>query len=673
MVRVFRDAGYETTRHLEYGEISLEFAVDQTATTEAVMREREQRAEARSIQRLLWPRSVAVVGASNEAGKIGHAVFSNLLRMGFDGPLYPVNPEARHVGGVPAYRTVLDVPDVVDLVVVAVPAAAVPEIVAQCSSRGVRGLVVLSGGFGERGSADERVAGRAAQRALVAEARRNGMRVVGPNCLGVINTAAGVRLNASLAPLVPLTGRAGFFAQSGALGVAVLGEAARRGIGVSTFVSAGSRADVSGNDLLQFWETDEQTQVVLMYLESFGNPRKFARLARRLGRRKPIVAVNSAAGTVVAGLESTSADLSTETARVLFERSGVIRVDTVGDLFDTALLLTSQPLPSGSRVAVVGNSTALAILVRNACAAEGLSLEQVVDVGVDATPEAFEQALRDVLAGDDVDAVVAVFVPPLQPSSGEAVAHALRRAASGASKPVVSTFLGFEGVPGELAAGGASSPAPGSVPSYSSPERAVRALARAVRYSTWRRRPASTVPELPNVDLEAAQSLVQKLLADCPAGRALSDDEAGRLLGAMGLVLSFEVPPDSVEVVIGARDDPSFGALASFGIAGVATELLDDRAYAPVPLTTADAEEIVREPRAAPLLTGYNGAPVMDLLALTDLVLRVSALSEALPELAECTMHALAAPIGAHVSSWSARVRPATARADTGPRRLRGF
>jgi acyl-CoA synthetase (NDP forming)/GNAT superfamily N-acetyltransferase len=673
MVRVFRDAGYETTRHVEYGEITLEFDVGETAVTETVMREREQRAESRSIRRLLYPRAVAVVGASNDPGKIGHAVFGNLLRMGFNGPLYPINPEAEHVGGVPAYRSVLDVPGEIDLVVVAVPALAVAEVVAQCASRGVRGLVVLSGGFGERGSEQERATGRDAQHALVAEARANGMRVVGPNCLGIINTDADVHLNASLAPLPPLPGRAGFFAQSGALGVAVLGEAARRGIGVSTFVSAGSRADVSGNDLLQYWETDERTEVVLMYLESFGNPRKFARLARRLGRTKPIVAVNSGAGTFVPGLQSTSVHVPDDGIRALFERSGVIRVDTVGDLFDVALLLTSQPLPDGSRVAVVGNSTALAVLVRNACAAEGLSLGCIEDVGVDAAPEAFEQALQKVLARDDVDAVVVVFVPPLQPASGEDVAVALRQVAAGANKPLVSTFLGFEGVPGALAAHGESSPPRGSVPSYASPERAVRALARVVRYAAWRKRPRSSVPELTVLDVPGARSLVDAVLAETPGGRELRADEVGRLLGAMDLVVSAEVPPDSVEVVIGARDDPSFGALAWFGIGGVATELLGDRAYASVPLTSADAEELVGAPRAAPLLTGYGGAPPMDLLALRDLVLRLSALADVLPELAECTLRALATPLGAHVVSATARIAPASARTDTGPRRMRGF
>jgi acyl-CoA synthetase (NDP forming) len=348
------------------------------------MREREQRAEARSIQRLLFPTSVAVVGASNDEGKIGNAVFGNLLRMGFQGPLYPINAESRHVGGVRAYPSVVDVPDDVDLVVVAVRAASVPGVVEQCAERGVRGLVVISGGFGERGDADERGRGLDAQRGLVLAARAHGMRVVGPNCLGVVNTDVGVRLNASLAPVPPLSGRAGFFCQSGALGVAVLGEAARRGLGISTFVSAGNRADVSGNDLLQYWETDAATDVVLLYLESFGNPRKFARLARRLGRTKPIVAVKSGTGSVVPGLAHTTVDVPETSVRALFEASGVIRVDTLGDLFDVALLLTSQPLPAGDRVGMVGNSTALGVLVSNACAAEGLSLARLDDVGVDA-------------------------------------------------------------------------------------------------------------------------------------------------------------------------------------------------------------------------------------------------------------------------------------------------
>jgi acyl-CoA synthetase (NDP forming)/RimJ/RimL family protein N-acetyltransferase len=673
MIRVFRDAGYEIARHIEYGEVTLEFDVDETATTEAVMREREQHAEARSIARLLHPRSVAVVGASNDEGKLGNAVFVNLLRMGFNGPLYPVNPDARHVHGVRAYPSVLDVPDDIDLVVIAVPASAVPEVVEQCAQRGVRGLVVISGGFGERGGVAERKSGREAQRELVASARAYGMRVVGPNCLGIVNTDPDVGLNASLAPLSPLPGRVGFFSQSGALGVTILGEAARRGLGVSTFVSAGNRADVSGNDLLQYWESDEGTDVVLMYLESFGNPRKFARLSRRLGRRKPIVAVKSGTARLVHGLEQTSVELPDVTSRALFEASGVIRVETVSGMFDAALLLSTQPLPAGDRVAVVGNSTAIGVLVANACAAEGLQLTRLDDIGVEAGGEAFEKALRAAVDDPDVDAVTVVFVPPLVRSASDDVARAVREVAATSPKPVLSTFLGFEGVPEALAADGRHAPARGSVPSYPSPERAVRALARAVRYSLWRSTPPGTVPELPDVDLAAAREIVAEVLATDPAGRELTPDEGGRLLGSLGIVLSFERPAHTVEVEMAVFDDRSFGALVSFGVGGVATELLGDTAYAAVPLTTQDAEELILTPRAAPLLTGYLGTDPCDTEALADLALRLSALGDAVPEVASCRVTALATPFGAHVIAVTAQVGPATARADTGPRRLRGL
>ena len=676
MIRVFRLAGYETTRHIEYGEVTLEFDVGETAVTEAVMREREQRAEARSIGRLLHPTSVAVVGASNDEGKIGNAVFRNLLRMNFDGPLYPINAEARHVGGVRAYASVLDVPDDIDLVVIAVPAASVPGVVDECAARGVRGLVVISGGFGERGTDSERQAGQDAQHELVASARVHGMRVVGPNCLGIVNTDPAIQVNASLAPLPPLAGRAGFFCQSGALGVAVLGEASRRGLGVSTFVSAGNRADVSGNDLLQYWETDPETDVVLMYLESFGNPRKFARLARRLGRSKPIVAVKGGAGMVVPGLAFTSVEVPEVSVRALFEASGVIRVDTVGDLFDVALLLTSQPLPKGSRIAVVGNSTALGALVTNSLAEEGLTLGRLDDIGVEASPEVFETALREALADPGVDAAVVVFVPPLQRASSEEVAVTLRTVAGTSDKPVVSTFLGFEGVPGGLVAVGDSSPPRGSVPSYSNPERAVRALARAVRYSAWRRRDPGVVPALEGFDLGPARELVREMLDATPPGRDLGFEESRVVLAGAGITLAeslSDAPDGGVEVVMTVHDDKSFGALVSFGVRGVATELLGDRAYATVPVTTADAADLIAAPRAAPLLNGYGGAVPADTAALADLALRLSALADALPEITECALGITAGPESAVVTSAQIWVGPPSARPDTGPRRLRGM
>ncbi|HEY3737143.1 MAG TPA: GNAT family N-acetyltransferase [Jatrophihabitans sp.] len=673
MIRVFRDAGYEIARTHQQQEVSLTFDVEQTEVTEAVMREREQRAEAISIRRLLFPRAVAVVGASNDEGKLGNAVFENLMRMGFDGPLYPINPEAQHVKGVPAYTSLLEVPGEIDLVVVAVPAAAVQNVVEQCASRGVRGLVVISGGFGERGDEDERAAGLAAQSALVGQARANGMRVVGPNCLGVLNTDVGVRLNASLAPVPAPHGRTGFFCQSGALGVAILGEAARRGLGVSTFVSAGNRADVSGNDLLQYWESDDSTDVVLMYMESFGNPRKFARLTRRLGRTKPIIAVKAGRGPTAPGLWHTTVEVPEVSVRALFEASGIIRVETLSGMFDVALLLASQPLPAGDRVAVVGNSSAIGVLVSNACEAEKLPVVRMDDIGVEASNAVFEATLRSAVEDPDVDAVVVLFVPPLYRAGSAEAARSLRTISAASSKPIVSTFLGFEGVPAALSAGGDETPARGSVPSYVSPERAVRALARAVRYAAWRRQPESSVPEFVDVHEEVGAALVAAVLTDTPEGRELTVEETSALLGAFGMRFSEEIAPGSVEVSLGAFDDRSFGALVNFGISGVITELLDDRAYATVPLTTHDAQQLIRSPRSLPLLTGYRGSDPCDLNALEDLALRVSAMADALPEVAQCEVLVRAAPFGASIASAVISVAPASARPDTGPRRLKGL
>ncbi|MEO9238351.1 MAG: GNAT family N-acetyltransferase, partial [Jatrophihabitantaceae bacterium] len=428
MMRVFLDAGFEPSRRLDGNEVSLEFDIAATELTRKVMAERELRADSRSIRRLLHPKSVAVIGASADQAKIGHLVLANLQRSGFTGPIFPVNPHARSINSILAYPSITDVPGDVDLAVLAVPASDVGEVVSQCSARGVHALVVISAGFGESGGPAERETGLIAQRMLISQARAHGMRVVGPNCLGVLNTDPRIALNASLATVTPLAGRAGFFCQSGALGVAVLGEATRRGLGVSTFVSAGNRADVSGNDLLQYWETDPATELALLYLESFGNPRKFARIARRFARHKPIVAVKSGRGSVVAGLQHTSVEVPEASVQALFEASGVIRTANLAELFDVALLLTTQPLPAGDRVAVVGHSTALGVLVADALSSAGLRLASLVDVGVDASPASFGSALATALAADDVDAVITIFVPPMRRGEEDSVAAELRHA-----------------------------------------------------------------------------------------------------------------------------------------------------------------------------------------------------------------------------------------------------
>jgi acyl-CoA synthetase (NDP forming)/RimJ/RimL family protein N-acetyltransferase len=729
MMRVFLDAGFQPTSQLDGNEISLGFDIAATELTMKVLAERELRAEARSIHRLLHPRSVAVLGASADPTKIGHLVLSNLQRAGFTGPVFPVNPQARSINSSLAYASLADVPGEIDLAVLAVPAAEVLGLVAQCSARGVHALVVISSGFGESGDEPTRAAGLAAQRRLVGQARANGMRVVGPNCLGVLNTDPAISLNASLATVTPLAGRAGFFCQSGALGAAVLGEAARRGLGVSSFVSAGNRADVSGNDLLQYWETDPATDIALLYLESFGNPRKFARIARRFARHKPIVAVKSGRGSMVAGLQHTSVEVPEPSVQALFEASGVIRTATLGELFDVALLLSSQPLPAGDRVAVVGHSTALGVLVADALVTAGLALAQLIDIGVAASPEEFGQALSQALASDEVDAVISIFVPPMRRGQEAAVAAQLRQAAAAQPKPVLSTFLGFDGVPAELAVPGPGAPAAGSIPSYSSPERAVAALAHVNRYARWRRRDAGELAQLAGIDSEAARAFVSEALASTPAGQQLELPQIRRLLGWYGIPLLPAEPAADLEQAIAAadrlgwpvalkaagavrlhladplalteawqslgdragvlvqpmvdrgvdtvlqvHDDRSFGALMSFGVGGLATDLLQDRSYAVVPLTATDGTELISGPKAFPMLTGYGGAEPADLNALVEVALRLSRLADELPEVVDCALDpVVAAPSGAWVLGARVRIAPPTARDDLRARRLRGL
>ncbi|WP_240497567.1 GNAT family N-acetyltransferase, partial [Streptomyces hirsutus] len=389
MIKVFTDAGYTQKRSFEDGVVRLEFGLEPTDRSLAVQQAREQRAEARSVQRLLAPGSVAVIGAGRTPGGVGRSLLDNIRDAGFTGRLYAVNkalpPERKELdgaAGVPAHRSVRDIDGPVDLAVVAVPADDVPETVAECGEHGVQGIVVVSAGYAEAGPD-----GRERQRALVRQARSYGMRLIGPNAFGVINTSPEVRLNASLAPQMPRPGRIGLFAQSGAIGIALLSRLHRRGggvtgvTGVSTFVSSGNRADVSGNDVMQYWYDDPDTDVALMYLESIGNPRKFTRLARRTAAVKPLVVVQGARhGSGPRGHAVRATRLPHATVSALLRQAGVIRVDTITELVDAGLLLARQPLPSGPRVAILGNSESLGLLTYDACLAEGLRPHRPLDL-----------------------------------------------------------------------------------------------------------------------------------------------------------------------------------------------------------------------------------------------------------------------------------------------------
>jgi acyl-CoA synthetase (NDP forming)/GNAT superfamily N-acetyltransferase len=549
MMRIFTDAGYVPSRTYDDGVVHLLFDIEPTEASIEVSRRREQRSEARSIARLLHPGSVAVIGAGSQPGGIGRTVLDNIRRAGFTGDVHAVNSRHEEVDGLPAYDSVLDIEGRVDLAVVAVPAADVPAVVAQCAAKGVHGLVVVSSGFGETGPE-----GREAERRLVRTARANGMRVIGPNCLGVLNTDDEVRLNATLAPQLPERGRVGFFSQSGALGVAVLEQARDRSLGLSSFVSAGNRADVSGNDVMQYWMDDPATDVVLLYLETFGNPRKFARVARALGRRKPVVAVKSASAPP--GLDGTAPALSQGGSEALFAQSGVIRVDTLSQLFDVAQILAYQPLPTGRRVAIVGNSSALGVLAADAAAAAGLHVVPgcTRDIGPEGGPEEFAAAVRDAVNDPQVDALVAVFIPALT-TPGTAFADVLLAGAAEAGKPVVSTFLGTDGVPERLrrvTADGVTGL--GSVPSFVSPEAAVQALGRVAAYAEWRRQPTGQLTRLDDVDTEGGRRLVAAALAAHPAGGALPDTDAAALLTAYGVDVVPSVRCSDAALAVAAAD-----------------------------------------------------------------------------------------------------------------------
>ncbi|MFG2758955.1 GNAT family N-acetyltransferase [Streptomyces wuyuanensis] len=471
MIKVFTDAGYTQRRSFEEGSVHLTLDLEPTARSLAVQRAREQRAEARSVQRLLAPRSVAVIGAGRAPGGVGRAVLRNLLDAGYTGRTYAVNRslvlDMHEIDGVPAHRSVGEIVaetgEPVDLAVVAVPAERVPEVVADCGEHGVQGLVVLAAGYAESGPE-----GLERQRELVRQARSYGMRIIGPNAFGIINTAEGVRLNASLAPESPARGRTGLFTQSGAIGIALLSGLHRRGTGLSSFISAGNRADVSGNDFLQYWYEDPDTDVVLLYLESIGNPRKFTRLARRTAAVKPVVVVKGArhSGSAPPGHAVPTTRVPYATVSEVLRQAGVIRVDTVTELVDAGALLASQPLPAGPRVAILGNSESLGLLTYDACLTEGLRPLRPRDLTTAATPDDFRDALAGALRDDACDAVVVNAIPwvgengATESGDGEVLAAALRAAtASAPAKPVLVVHVELGGLADALAAASSSAPA----------------------------------------------------------------------------------------------------------------------------------------------------------------------------------------------------------------------
>jgi acyl-CoA synthetase (NDP forming)/GNAT superfamily N-acetyltransferase len=763
MLNVFEAAGLPAERRAAEGTIEVIFPLPRGGadlTLDAYLDAvavRERRADVASLRSLLAPRSVAVVGASRQPGTVGRAILHSIVSGGFaereghkgrGGRVYAVNPGAPRIEGVESVPSPLALPEPVDLAVVAVPAAEVLTVAEECGQRGVRALVVITSGVDAATGA-----------ALLATCRRHGMRLAGPDCFGV--AVPGIGLNATFAARHPVPGRAGLVVQSGGVGVAVLGHLSRLGIGVSSFASLGDKYDVSGNDLLLWWEQDEMTDLAVLHLESFGNPRKFARTARRVSRQMPVLTVHAgeaAVGTYAAvpapgvpgrggngpgdsgpGIAAVATDPAARQA--LFEQAGIIAAGSFGELLDTVALVAAQPLPAGRRVAVVTNAREGGVMAAAACADAGLqvtshseatrrAMAEVLPPGAaTAGPVAtvpavaadpFRRCLELAAADDGTDALLALVVP-------NAVADLLPAITSVTlGKPLAAVVLNqpeavalLRGADGERGADGGTRP----VPAYVSPESAARALAHAARYQAWRTRPGGQVPRFSDLRDADARELVRAFLARMPGGGWLGSADAARLLGCYGIPLASgdkaaapgtrgwpgvhggpggpareqgpataagaggtwatetagRIRPreatgrsgaEEVEagttgtrgtgVIVGVVQEPMFGPLVVFGLAGLTAEVLADRVARLAPLARADATEMIHAIRAAPLLLGHKGAPAADLDALADLLLRVSRLADDLPDVAQLDLSpVIAQPSGVLVTQARIRVAPA--------------
>ena len=725
MIAVFREAGYAVRQQLEDGVVSVSFDLDPTERSIAVMADREQRAEARSVAGLLTPRSVLVVttATATDGRQTSERTFAGVVvRHLLDGGGGDDERPVVHVVGlddVPApartWSQVLGVPGPVDLLVLAVRPEDGAACLRRCAPLLPRAVVVLSHGFAETGPE-----GLVHQHELVRSAHAAGMRLLGPASYGFFRYGAddNPTVNASLAAVVPQPGRLGLFCQSAPLAVGLLASARRRGLGLSTFVSSGNRADVSGNDLMQFWSADESTDVVGLYLESIGNPRKFTRVARRLAATKPVVVLTAGrSGHVVpAGHAVRLTRVPRWALEEILRQSGVIRVSSQHQLLDVSQLLVHQPLPAGRRVSVLASSEPLAALVAEAAVSAGLTVADqraILSGGATSDEELdrLQQDLADVYADPGSDGVVVVHVPTVG-EPDERVASAVAQAAAGSGRPTVACILGLGGVTKELTAQDAEGRA-WTVPAYAAPEDGVAALAAAARYSAWRAADHGHPLAPGGIDRPRARRLVEGLLRVPGAdGVSLSHEQASELLSCYGITLwptavvadgpeavaaseavgwpvvlkstdphlrhridlggvrldlagptallealaqlrrhhevlgepdlPFEVQrmaPKGAACVIRTSEDPRFGPVVSFGLAGDAVDLLGDVSFAVAPLTDADVTEMVRSVRAASRLFGYRGQPVLDVAALEDVLGRAAVLADDLPEVRSLELH----------------------------------
>jgi acetate---CoA ligase (ADP-forming) len=618
MVQVFRDSGFPVQVRARDGLIEVKLPTSLGDDGRTGFDERERVAATAAVASFLRPRSVAVIGASHRRMTVGAEILGNIIRGGFAGPVYPVNPKAGTIQGLAAHASVSDIPEPVDLAVVAVPEAGVNEVARECGAAGVRALLVISAGFSEAGHD-----GAKRQHELLAICRDAGMRLIGPNCLGLLNTAEDVRLDATFAAHSPPAGNVGFFSQSGGLGIAMIEAAEHLGIGISSFVSVGNKADLSGNDLLEYWEQDPATDVVLLYLESFGNPRRFARIARRVGASKPIIAVKS--GRSPAGARATTSHTgaliaaSDVTVDALFKQAGVVRADTMHELFDVAALLSSQPAPLGERVAIVTNGGGPGILCADVCQAGGLdvvalsedvraelagflapeaSLGNPIDMVATAPAADYRRVIEVLVAHAACDAIITIFVPPLV-TSGDDVAVEIDVAGQGTRAiTLASVFMG-DSDEVRLHAGERGS----RVPVFDFPEDAAHALIHAVQHARWTQRPTGAVTTPGGCRPDEAAAIIARALAD---GVQWLDPR-----DVVGLLDCYGLPLVATRIVAGA--DEAVTAAAELGVPvalkAIAPGLIHKTDAGAVALGLGDASSVragAREIEAAVEKAGYR-------------------------------------------------------------------
>jgi len=653
MLETFRRSGFPLHSKVEDECVEIDFSVAPSEESTSRSEVRDRVFTTASLHPFFQPRSVAVIGASRDASSLGYRILDALCSGGFRGSIYAVNPNAARVRSIPAYPSARELPQGTDLAIVAIPRDGVLAAVDDCGVAGVRALVVVTAGFAEADAA-----GGALQRRLVEKARGLGMRVVGPNSMGLVNTDPDVRLDASVSPGLPRRGGVAMSSQSGALGLAMLALARQRHLGISTFISVGNKADISGNDLLQYWQGDEATRVILLYLESFGNPRRFARIARGVSRSKPIVVVKP-------GLAAEAP------VNALLRQTGAIRAETLDEMLDLAAALDRQPLPAGRRVAILSDGGGPGILCAGACQAARLSVPPLSDttkkrlaaflapstrIGnplelvFSSSAEPYARSLETLLAADEVDAVIAIHTP-FSANGSASMLEAIRqgvaagRAAGGSGKPVLVCLVAGDDADEPMVLAGES------LPTYAFPESAARVLGKVAAYAEWRAGPHGVVPDFDDIDRDSARATCRRAIEERGAGW-LSAEEARAVLAAMGLPVATGEstgPADEsgkpapgramagkgVEVKVSMLEDPSFGPLIAFGLGGVHIEVIGDVSVRVTPLTDRAAVAMVREIRGYRLLEGYRGHPPADIDAICDVLLRVSRLVEEVPDIAE--------------------------------------